>query len=166
MEQGSSATPGLYHGSLPTVAKAYLGPDPLYIRTITKGGGWVDDPDWLGNFTLAEPDDECWGTTGVRRGTGEPIQSLAVYFAAVDATGQQVAATATVRGFVINKPGVYDLKAGLKGIRHPSTDAIAGFDLSEPFVITCGKHSKMGVRLSSIVSATATEIRIAVQEIQ
>lgn len=148
------------------MAKAYLGPDLLYIRTITKGVGWPDDPDWLGDFTTAEPDAECWGTTGVRRGTGEPIQSLAVYFAAVNAAGQQVAATATVRGFLINKPGAYDLASGLQGIRHPSTDAIAAFDLSEPFVITCGKHSKMGVRLSSIVSATATEIRIAVQEIQ
>lgn len=133
-----------------------------------KDGAWPDDPDWLGDLTLAEPsDDICWGLSGKRAaGVGTPLQQLAIYFAAVDATGQQVAGTATIRAFIVNKPEAYGLKAGANGIRHPSMDAIAGFDLSEPLVVTVTKHQKMCVRVTSIAAADATEIRIAVQEMQ
>lgn len=131
-------------------------------------GAWPDDPDWLGDLTLADPDEDiCWGLSGKRAaGVGTPLQQLAIYFAAVDATGQQVAATATVRAFVINKPEAYGLKAGAKGIRHPSMDAIAGFDLLEPLVVTVTKHQKMAIRVTNIVCAAGTEVRISVQEMQ
>jgi len=133
-----------------------------------KDGVWPDDPDWLGDLTLAEPDDSiCWGLSGKRAaGVGTPLLNLAIYFAAVDATGQQVAATATIRTLIVNKPEAYGLKAGAQGIRHPSMDAIAGFDLIEPLVVTVTKHQKMAIRVTNIVSADATEIRIAIQEMQ
>lgn len=130
-----------------------------------KGGGWVDDPDWLGDFTLDEPEAGTWGVTGIRRGSGHPMKNIAVYITAVDAAGAQVAGQATVRGFIINKGEGYDLPPGVKGIRHAATAAVA-LNFIDPFVITVGKHSKMGVRLTNIVSASGVEIRIAVQEIQ
>lgn len=141
------------------------GPDIQYIRTITKGGGWPDDPDWLGDLTTAEPDAECWGLTA-RRAGGHPIRNLAIYFAAVDATGQQVAATATIRPFIINEGQAYGLPADKKGIRHPSSAALAAYNLIDPLIVTVTKHVKMGVRVTSISSVSATEIRISIQEMQ
>ena len=126
------------------MAQAYIGPDPLPIRVITKDIVWPDDPDWLGDLTTDEPDAECWGTTGIRRSSGSPIMNIAIYFAAVDETGQQVAATATVRSFVINKPEAYGLAADLKGIRHPSSDVAVGYNLLEPLIVTVGKHRRSG----------------------
>jgi len=150
------------------VTIAYQGPEPLYIRTITKDGAWPDDPDWLGDLTTDDPaEDICWGLSGKRAaGVGTPLQQLVVYFAAVDATGQQVAATATVRVFLLNKPEAYGLKAGAKDIRHPSMDALAGYDLIEPLVVTCTKHQRMAIRITGIASADATEVRMSIQEMQ
>lgn len=145
----------------------YDGPNLTPIRTITKAGGvWPADADWLGDFSTAEPDAECWSTTGIRRGSGHPLKNIAVYFAAVNSSGVQVAATATVRGIIINPADLYGLKPGLPGIRHPATAELTSYDLKDPLIITCGKHQKMCVRVTAISSVSAVEIRISVQEIQ
>lgn len=149
------------------VTTPYNGPDLTPIRTITKVAGvWPADADWLSNFSTAEPDAECWSTTGIRRGSGHPLKNIAVYFAAVTSAGIQTAATATIRGVIINPANLYGLSPGLPGIRHPATAELTSYDLKDPLVITCGKHQKMCVRVTAISSASAAKIYIAVQEIQ
>lgn len=142
----------------------YKGPDLKFVRTITKGGGWVDDPDWLGDFTIADPEAQAVNVPTILSGSGAPMRNLAWYLSAVDANGVQVAATATLRGIVIHKAQLFTIKGAVKGRRFASSDAIAAWDFLDPFIVPVSKHLAV-LRVSSIVSASATHIHIGVQEI-
>ncbi len=143
--------------------KVYIGPDPLFIRTIA--APFADDPDWL-DPGVAEPDAEVWSTPNVRRGTMAPLKGLAISFAFVDATQAQIrGGTCDAYTFVLKDPENFGLKPGANMLRE-RTGVASGHDCDEPLVVDVSKYAKMGVRLSNITApGGATELRICIQEI-
>lgn len=144
----------------------YIGPDPLFIRSIAGPGSvFADDPDWY-SPAVTIPDAQTWSTPNVRRQTQHPLTKMLVSFVFLDAASLELkGGTADVYSFYVNEPQVYDMKQGARAIVR-KTDSITGHDLNTDLVIEVTKHGRMGVRLSNITPpANAVTLRIAVQEL-
>lgn len=143
----------------------YIGPDPLYIRTIPGPASvFADDPDWY-SPAVAAPDAGTWSTPNVRRGTMAPLTQMIVSFVFLDAAGDEVkGGTANIYAFYVNEPQVYGMPQGKRAVvRKTGSKA---HDLNTDLVIEVTKHARMGVRLSTIVPPVgAVSLRIAVQEL-
>jgi hypothetical protein len=143
--------------------KQYIGPAPLYIRTIE--APFAADADWV-DPANAVPDAQCWSTNNVRPQTMAPLTKVLVSFVFLDASGDQVYGTASadIYSFYVNEPRAYSMADGKRPVVR-KTDSLSSHNLNEDVVIDVTKHGRMGVRLSSISApAGATKLQITVQE--